>query len=400
MHDLERLKALLSDDTLLHPVSDTPSIIDFAAATHDFIGASDAPLSRNAAIIRALIGEPSHLVFALVDGFGMNFIDALPEDAFLRRSTVTEMRTVFPSTTSTVLTTLATGAWPARHAVTGWHVLIPSLNTVSIIISFRSTPDNKSLSSLGIHPTDAYPTPSRIGSGRRDIARNSVYLLPKHITRTAYSSYWADGIWQSGYETLREAVDAIVLRAQKPGVTYLYMHHVDSSAHEHGTTHPTTLKAAYDADRALERLAAALPRNARLVMTADHGHLDVSPEKTYVLSQDDELLSYCQTKPSGDIRVMYARVHPDDKPAFRSAARSKLGDDFVALDIEDAERLKLFGPEPLSRHTKQRVGNIMLLSINDAALDIRPALGEKSATLYSHHSGLTPAEMRIPLVVA
>lgn len=401
MEDFDRLKSLLDSGTLLHPVSDAVSIVDFAAALHSAIGAGDKPLGRNAAIVRALMGDPEHLVFALVDGFGMNFMETLGESAFLRRNMVTEMRTVFPSTTSTALTTLATGAWPARHAVMGWHALIPRLNEVSVIIGFRRSPDGKPLSELGVSVEEAYPQPSKMGVGRHSIARNAAYLLPHYIAGTAYSGYWAGGARQMSYQSIEGAVRAVLRRAGAPGVTYLYMPQVDGTAHERGAAHPATLKAAADADRALERLADALPPSARIVMTADHGHLDAPREKTYTLAPDDELLRLSRAKPSGDIRVMYADVRDEDKPAFRRAARDRLGGDFAALDIREAEELRLFGPEPLSEPAKRRVGSMMLLSVNSAILDFRRALGEKSGkTLRSHHSGLTPAEMRIPLVVA
>ena len=400
MDDVQKLKSMLDSGTLLHPISDAANLVDFAEALHNLIGARSEPLGANAAAVKALIGEPEHLVFALIDGFGMNFVEAMNRGAFVRGNLACEMRSVFPSTTSAALTTLATGEWPARHAVTGWHTLLPQLNAVSVIIGFQRTPDKTPLSRLGVSARDAYPVPSRMSAAKRAAA----YLMPKHITNTAYSTYWAGGKRQIAYRSSAQAVSAVVRHiagANRPTFTYLYMPQVDSAAHKHGAFHHITMSEARKADETLERLADALPSNARLVMTADHGHLDAPSSKTYALTAGDDILKLCETKPSGDVRLMYATVRSENIDAFRRAVRQRLGGDFLTLDMADVEAMRLLGPEPRSAETRRRTGNTLALSTNSAVIDLRKALGEDSRKrMRSHHSGLTPAEMRIPLVIA
>ena len=119
------------------------------------------------------------------------------------------------------------------------------------------------------------------------------------------------------------------------------------------------------------------------------------------IAADDEMLKLCETKPSGDVRLMYATVRSENRDAFRRAVRQRLGGDFLTLDMSEVEAMRLLGPEPRSTETRIRTGNTLALSINNAVIDLRKALGEDSAKrMRSHHSGLTPAEMRIPLVIA
>ena len=398
--DLQNLQSLFTTHALLHPASPTPGLTDFATALHHAIGATHAPLPPHAARIRALLGDPAHLVFALVDGFGMNYVDRQPLHAFIRRNLTTEMRSVFPSTTSAALTTIATAQWPANHAITGWHVLLPRINAVSTIIAYQRSPDKTPLSKLGVTPSDAYPIPSRIGAATRD----AVCLMPAHITNTAYSTYWAGGIPQIPYKSLRHAIHALtrrLSRATRPSFTYLYMPQVDSAAHKHGAYHAATMRAARNADETLERIAASLPPNARLVITADHGHLDAPASRVHKIAPDDPILRLSETPPSGDVRLMYATIRPDNLPAFRRAVRHQLGDDFLVLTAPQLDSLQLLGPNPPSPETRSRIGNTLILSTTNAVLDYRAALGENaSKTMRSHHSGLTPAEMRIPLAIA
>ena len=401
MDDVQRLKGLIESGALLHPVSEALSIVDLANALHDVAGAQDALLNDRALGVKRLIGEPEHLVLALADGFGMNFVETLDEGAFIRRHFAAEMRTVFPSTTPIVLTTLATGEWPGKHGVIGWFLRLRGIDAVSTIISYIRTADKKSLSELGVRARDAYPVPSRIGKSSRD----TLHIMPQQIAGSAYSNYWTGGASQAGYEveSPEQAIEMAIERirsARRPTCTYLYIPHVDSAAHKLGATHSDTLNAAVQVDRLLEALAGALPSNSRLVMTADHGHLDAPDHRSYEIGASDEIISLCDGMPTGDQRAIYAHVRDENIAAFRAKIHERFGDDFLVLAAKDVEELGLLGVGTLSDETRYRMGNLLVLSTGDAVLDYRAALGDERHPMVSHHGGLSPAEMRIPLVVA
>ena len=170
---------------------------------------------------------------------------------------------------------------------------------------------------------------------------------------------------------------------------------------EVGASHADTLTAASQVDALLGSLAAALPDNARLVMTADHGHLDAPQSRTYTIGVHDEIIQLCESLPTGDHRAVYADVAAENMDAFRQLIHDRFGDDFLVLTAQEVEDAGLFGQSALSDETRRRMGSALVLSTGDAVLDYRAALGEKELhPLASHHGGLTPAEMRIPLVVA
>ena len=82
-----------------------------------------------------------------------------------------------------------------------------------------------------------------------------------------------------------------------PPVCIMYLPQVDSLAHKLGTAHEQTLQAARQVDRLLEELAEGLPPSSRLVMTADHGHLDAPPNKTYTAGDSNDEISLLCTAP-------------------------------------------------------------------------------------------------------
>ena len=401
MSDMGRLNALLESGKLLHPVSGALSIVDCANALHSVMGVPDVPLNENASALKGMIGEPEHLVMVMADGFGMNFVEGLDGNAFIPSHLAAEMRTVFPSTTPIALTALATGEWPSVHGVIGWLVMLSEVNAVSTIISYIRTHDKKPLSELGVSVADAYPAPSRIG----DAGRDALHIMPKQIAGSVYSNYWTGGVSQAGYDVESPqqaagiALEAI-RAARAPTCIYLYLPQVDSLAHKLGASHEDTLNAATQIDRLLGALAAELPSGASMVMTADHGHLDAQPRHTYSLTASDEIARLCGGALTGDQRAVYAHVPEGNMDAVREAVYRKCGSDFLVLTAEEVESAGLLGVGALSADTRYRMGNALLLSTGSAVLDYRAAVGDDLYPLVSHHGGLTPDEMRIPLVIA
>ena len=401
MSDMGRLKALVDSGKLLHPVSDALSIVDFANALHSVMGVPDVLLNENASAIRDLIGEPEHLILVMADGFGMNFVEGLDSDAFIPNHIAAEMRTVFPSTTPIALTALATGEWPCAHGVIGWFVMLDEIDAMSTIISYVRTYDKKPLSELGVSVEDAYPVPSRLGNANR----NALHILPEHITDSAYSNYWTGGVSQVGYDVksprqaIRMALEG-VQTAHSPRLIYLYLPQVDGMAHKLGASHESTLNTAMQIDRLLNALVTELPANTRMVMTADHGHLDAPPQNTYSLTASDEIVRLCGGALTGDQRAVYAHVVEGKMDVFREAVYRKCGSDFLVLTAEDVEAARLLGEGTLTEDTRYRLGNALALSTGNAVLDYRAVVGDDLHPIVSHHGGLTPSEMRIPLVIA
>ncbi len=387
---------------MLHPVSDELSIVDFANALHDVMGVPGITLNRNATRLKSLVGEPDHLVLVLADGFGMNFVETLETDSFMRSQLAAEMRTVFPSTTPIVLTSLATGKWPGRHSVIGWFLRLRQIDSVSTIISYTRTADGKALSELDDSAQDAYPLPSRIGRTSRD----AIHIMPEQLVDSAYSNYWTGGHPQAGYKA-DNPHQAIQLAARHlrsaagPTCSYIYLPQVDSAAHKLGASHEVTLNAARDLDRLLGELAESLPSSARIVVTADHGHLDAPEYKRYAYDgPGDEIASLCGGALTGDSRAVYADIPSDRLPDFKEAVGRRFGEDFLVLTAEEIQELKLLGEGEPAAETCNRMGNVLLLSGGEAIFDFREVLGEDRFPMISHHGGLTPEEMRIPLVVA
>lgn len=400
MAGAERLRRAFESGELLRPSADAPNLVDLGRVVASICGAAVPLQTRGARILRDLVGEPRHLVLLLVDGFGLRLLEQRPADSVLRRLLAMELRTVFPSTTASALTSLATGEWPAQHAVVGWWTHLPALDAAATLLPFQRRFDARPLVRLGIGVEQAFPVAPLLGGATRD----TLSMLPEAIVDSTYSRYASAGHPRLGYRTLREGAETLLGRvhgARGPTFTYLYTPRVDSVAHELGTSALELEAEVAQIEEVVEYLAVSLGAGTRLLVTADHGHLDVPIGLRHQLHEGSVLATEQRIPPSGDPRAIYFHLRAGASGRFRENFEARFGIEFALLSIEELEEMELLGPGPLSDDTRGRVGDMIAVSLGDPILGM-PGItgGEKSLSLASHHSGLSPSEMRIPLLVA
>ena len=312
-----------------------------------------------------------------------------------------ELRSVFPSTTSAALTTLATGAWPSEHAIIGWWTHFSEIPGPATVLPFVNRVTGAPIAQHGIDADVAFPLPSRISS----FERSAIGMLPANLVRSVYSGYSLGRAIRRGYSTITEGVDNTLARlegASGPSYTYLYLPQVDSAAHTSGVGSETTRAALDDVDNGLERLACDMPEFAKLVITADHGHLDAFPPDPMLVREDDEIGRMLHYPPSGDARVNYYHVREDAIGRFADAYAERMPEVVVLLTPDELQDLELLGPGEIPPYTRARVGDYVAICMDASvfAWSAASADGPDMSRLISHHSGLSPEEVRIPLIVS
>ena len=229
----------------------------------------------------------------IVDGLGLNVVDTDHGADFLAAHVVAELTTVFPSSTPTVLTSYATGRWPVTHGVPSWYLYLEDVDAIATIIHYSRRGDDRDLGSLGLTPDQAYPTPSLAPK----MAWSNFAVVPEKIADTPFSAYCrgqSPGYGRYGYKSLEDAAGAVLKRLREatgPSLTHLYIPHVDSASHQYGIGHDATKQVVGVVDSMLARISANLPPNAVMVVSADHGLIDVDAD-AHEMIPNDELLDY------------------------------------------------------------------------------------------------------------
>ena len=399
MSDIARLLEQFEIGSLLRPSPEVPNIVDLSRALARLAGAKNIEPTASSSNLERLIGCPDHLVFVLADGLGMNLVQELPQSALLATNLVTELHTVFPSTTPVVLTAVATGAWPNRHGVTGQWTHLPKIGSAAALLPFASRNGGRSLAKLGVAVEEAFLLPPVIGC----FSRATLTLFPANIAHSVTTAYFSGHRQRLGYKTLPQAVDLIVesiRTAEAPTYTYVYAPRIDLEAHRYGTRHPAVKAAMLELDREVARLAAQLAGRGRIVVTGDHGLLDTPPTARHWLRPSVDLFELLRFPPTGDARVMYLHLRDGAEERVRKVFRDRYGERFVVISIAEAEQIELFGPGPIDPETKRRLGDLIVISTGVDAIEYVPGGNiDRVLSVAAHHSGLASEEMRIPLIV-
>lgn len=362
-------------DELVLPDFDGPCITNIVPA---LLGPPDeAP-----AWMPSPVADAGQVVLFVVDGLGWEQLQArlglVPTIATMVGTPVT---TVAPSTTATALTSLTTGLPPGEHGVVGYRMAVHG-EVLNVLRWSTAAGDARQ----SIPPSKVQPTPPFLGE------------RPPVVTRAEYRTSGFTGAhldparyW--GYRTLATMVTEVdrLLRSSEPFV-YAYYDGLDRVAHEYG------LGEHYDAelrwiDHTIDRMLAVLPRGAALVVTADHGQVEVGGN---VVPLAADVLGLCSLQ-SGEGRFRWLHARAGRAGALYDAALAHHGDGAWVLTREQMVADGWFGPV-VTDGAAARLGDVALVARRNVAFHDPQDTGPYE--LIGRHGSVTSAEMLVPLLAA
>ncbi len=332
-------------------------------------------------------------VLLLVDGLGAMNLDAAADDApFLttqwRNSGGRTITSGAPSTTATSLSSLGTGLTPGEHGIVGY--------------SFRNPFGTGLLNALrwadGVSGFDVQP---RLTAFER-LAKAGVQVSsvsPQRFEGTGLTVAALRGARFLGVADETDTVRRVELAAEASGwgersLVYVYERHLDHAGHAHGWRSPQWRSALAHSDALARELRAALGDDVRLVVTGDHGMVDV-PFDHRVVVEDEPLLGRGVALVGGEGRFRQLYTRPSEADAVAERWADRLGDAALVVTRDEAVAAGWFGP--LARGVAERIGDVLVVPRDDGAVMTRTEPNEFG--LVGMHGSLTPDEMNVPLVV-
>jgi len=343
--------------------------------------------------------EPtSRVCLLLVDGLGWELLRANREAApFLNWIAGEPLTTGFPATTAASLASLATGLPPGEHGLIGYTMALPGYERAFNTLSW-------SLYGLGprvdlreeVVPEAVQPLPTL--AERAAAAGVPIhYLGPAFHQGSGLSRAIGRGQRFHTAESL-EAMQAAALQrlAARPALVYGYHSHLDAAGHVEGVASQAWRDELVAVDHASRLLAEQLPDDTVLVVTGDHGMIDLRPNERLDLADYPDL-SAGVTLLAGEARARYIRTAPGAAEDVVSVWRTLLGDRMWIWTREEAIETGIFGPQVGDR-ARERIGDVVTAAhgrVGVVQRDVDPA----QARLNGHHGSLTPAEQLVPLLI-
>lgn len=334
----------------------------------------------------SVLGEFPHrydkVILLYLDAFGWRFLEQYQAQypfltRLLEQGVASKLTTQFPSTTAAHTTTIHTGLTVGQSGVFEWFYYEPTLDRIiaPLNFSFMGDFERNTLLKAGVTAADLFQWET---FHERLKARgiSSYAFQSREYTPSPFSDATLRGANISAFKTIPEGLTNLVeavLTEKGPAYFYLYIDTIDTMSHRYG---PGSRQFDAEVDitmimleRLLHQRLAGAASDTLLLVTADHGHTEVSPKTTLYLNQFPQTIApFIKTNqrgdllvPAGSARDMFLYIQDDHVSEAVNLLREQLSGRAEVFLTEDLIAQGMFGSSPPSATFLSRVGNVVVL---------------------------------------
>jgi hypothetical protein len=342
------------------------------------------------------LDETARACLFLVDGLGREQLrrhaDAAP---FLSSLTARSLTAGFPATTVTSLSSLGTGLPSGEHGLTGYSSYDEDTDAIVNWLAWRSVGPGEDLRDRLV-PEVVQPRPTIWE--RADAAGISTAICTfdnfrgSGLTRAVLRGGHWNGTLTEG-DAVARAGDAS--QQGHRSLVYVYVSTLDLIGHMRGPDTESWREQLSIVDGIATRLAARLPSDATMFVTADHGMVLV-PEEAKVDYDATPSLQDGVVALAGEPRARYVHTKRGAADDVLVTWREVLGPEWRVLSRDDAIVAGLFGPT-IDTVAKTRIGDVVALALGNGGVVERRKLPRLSA-MPGQHGSVTDEELLVPLL--
>lgn len=340
-----------------------------------------------------LPGVDRAVVF-LVDGLGATALAERAGHARTLASASTRSSVAhagFPSTTASGLATLTTGTHPGQHGMVGYTSFDPGTGRVVELLRDWG-PD--------LDPLTWQRSPTIFETARGAGVPGFAVALEKFRSSGFTRAVLRGAEFHSG-ASIADRVERVreLLDTHDRALVYVYAAELDQASHSHGKESQRWLRALESVDASVAALAASLGPREGLLVTADHGSVDV-PSSSHVFFDRLPGLLDGVAFVAGEPRGLQLHFAPDASAQLRDRVterwRESEGGRSWVFSRAEAIESGLFGPR-VDAAVAPRIGDVIVAARKRIAYYDSQA-DPKAQLMIGQHGSLTDDETRVPLL--
>ncbi len=320
------------------------------------------------------------VVLLVVDGLGWHQLRrhrSLAPSLAAASDATPPITTVAPSTTATAMTSLTTGAAPGEHGLVGYRIATP----LGLLNALRWRAGGRDVRAV-LPPDELQPVAPFCGQPAAVVTRAEFRHSGFTGAHLRGGTFW-------GWHDLPGFVSAVRAAVNK-GFRFVFAYYdvVDKIAHEFGLGEHYRAALA-DTERLAVALRSDLPTETPLIVTADHGVVEVR-EPPVMVDPEIVALTGCW---SGEARLLWLHARGGAEPELVDACERYAG----IAEIAPVEQV--LDEQWLGRHVTEtaraRLGDVALVPRGLRAFTM-PDEDQPHHALIGRHGGLTAEEMLVP----
>jgi hypothetical protein len=342
----------------------------------------------------AIAGRPGRMALPRVDKAVVLIVDGLGHDALTAHAG--HARTLarrlphdpaigagFPTTTVAALATLTTGQTAGRHGLVGYRVYDPALDRVVNQLSGWE----------GLDPASWQRSPTLFETAAVDGVRAIAIAHPRYAD-SEFTHAVLRGAEFTGAADAAARTGALARALAEPGraLIYYYVPDLDMAGHAKGIASREWVEALESLDAELADVVGLVGARHGLVVTADHGMVDV-PEHAHRIPPP-ELLDGVRHV-AGEPRCLQLHLDAGVDPAELAARwRASEGSRAWIATREQAVTAGWFGQ--VDAEVRPRIGQVLVAARADTAFYVDAQ--DRARGMVGQHGSLTRAETAVPLL--
>jgi len=391
------------------------SIVNLAnyILSHFNVAPEHAPLSL---LSDKGLHEKKKIVLIILDAVGSENLKAVSEQSSNLRYLLSNyeqhtLTSVFPTTTTTALTSFCTGLYPLEHGMLGYNLLLKEFNAVVNMLKM-SPPELERdlLTNYGLNPVKFINRKTLF----EILAENGI--KPWTITSNLFkdsglTKLHHHGSAIRGYSDMTELffqLKRTILQEKRETFIFTYWGLTDTFGHQYGVDSEIYEKEIELFFRLLEKeifreLSSQEMNDTLFLISADHGQIQTSWKDEEWLTLKDPVFNRFLSVPfAGEPRALY--LYCKNTNGFEEYFNKRFGKRFRLITREDAVKQNFFsytGDEKLTGEERtehlDRIGDYVAVAEKKNSLHYK--IHGNSTTLKGKHGSLTKEEMFVPLLV-
>lgn len=365
----------------------------------------------------SVLGDLPHkydkIILLFVDAFGWHFFQQYLEELkflkrFQREGVASQITTQFPSTTAAHVATIHSGLPVGESGIYEWYYYEPLLDNIisPLLFSFAGDRERDTLKKTGVTEENLFPTQT-IYHQLQDSGIESYCFQNQAYAFSPFSRVACNGAKVVPYKTVPEALVNLteaVLAQREKAYFFIYFDSIDAIGHKYSPNSPQ-----FDAEirtfwltieRLLHETLVGKLKNTLLLITADHGQIEVSPQTTIYLNRlYPTIEKFMKTNregkllvPAGSARDMFLYIKEEYLDEASDLLTRQLQDRAKVYPTQTLIDEGYFGLGKPSSALLNRLGNLTILPHKHETVWWYEENRFEHKSL-GHHGGLSREEM-------
>jgi len=291
----------------------------------------------------------------------------------------------FPSTTVTSLTSFATGVRAGEHGLVGYQIFDrANSKTMNLLTGIANAEE-----------AAQWQKSKTVSEFAEEAGVNCYFVGPAEYDGSGFTHATMPRIKYVSAKSLDDRVETAkkILREKAKSLVYLYVPELDQKAHAFGFKSGEWVEKLEDLDSAIRKLTESLSSNVGVLLTADHGIVDVEHQNQVYL---DELELPGLVSVGGDPRVLFLYFGTYDQSKILTDLKSFIGKRAYVASKSEVVEAGWYGE--VNADALERMPDVFLIASGQTALYHRDFAKPKSLKMIGQHGSISDDELYVPLL--